>query len=265
MTEADMTQADAQVLLMDPATLTTQWETRLKGLSDGQVWTDESNNPDSFTLWSPAVVFSPEKQAVYIVHANANQLTTVDIAKRTASTIEIQPATSWIERLLALTAGVAQAKGLNGAVKSAVLSGDGSRLYVVGESGVVSKDANGEWQFSREVLGLKVIDTASGREIARRETEATDPALSRDGRFLFLRGWSETAWTDVFDAESLELVTHLAGRFLSSSRLLNGEAVLLSNIQYGSGLTSLASLDPASFEEIKAWKVRDSAYWLVPP
>lgn len=265
VTEADMTQADAQVLLMDPATLTTQWETRLKGLSDGQVWTDESNNPDSFTLWSPAVVFSPEKQAVYIVHANANQLTTVDIAKRTASTIEIQPATSWIERLLALTAGVAQAKGLNGAVKSAVLSGDGSRLYVVGESGVVSKDANGEWQFSREVLGLKVIDTASGREIARRETEATDPALSRDGRFLFLRGWSETAWTDVFDAESLELVTHLAGRFLISSRLLNGEAVLLSNIQSGSGLTSLASLDPASFEEIKAWKVRDSAYWLVPP
>ena len=265
VTETDMVQPDARVLLLDPVTLSTQWEKQLKGLVDGQVWIDESYNPDSFTFWSPAVVFSPEKQTIYIVHADADQLTTVDLAKRTASTIEIQPSTSWIERLLALTAGVAQAKGLNGAVKSAVLSGDGSRLYVVGESGDVKKAANGEWQFNREVLGLKVIDTASGMEIARRETEATDLALSHDGRFLFLRGWSETAWTDVFDAESLELITHLAGRFLNSSQLLNGQTVLLSNIQYGSGLTSLASLDPASFEEFKAWKVRDSAYWLVPP
>jgi hypothetical protein len=121
-------------------------------------------------------------------------------------------------------------------------------------------------QFSREVLGLKVIDTASSREIARRETEATDPALSRDGRFLFLRSWSETAWTDVIDTDSLELdTTHLARLYITPGSLLNGESILLSAIQNGSNLTSLVSLDPASFEEIKAWKVNDSADWLVPP
>src|SRR3989337_864384 len=185
--------------------------------------------PDGSAFWSPAIVFSPEKKAIYIVHADANRLTIVDLALRTTGTVQIQPATSWIERLLALTAGVAQAKGLNGGIKSAVLSADGSRLYVVGESGVTSQDSNGEWQFSNEVLGLQVIDAASGMEIARLETESTDLALSNDGNVLFLHGWSNIAWTDVVEADSLEIVAHLAGRYLISGRLLNGEDIMLSS------------------------------------
>ena len=263
--EVDLTNEDPHLVLLDSTSLAKDWETRLAGLADGQIWQDASDNPDSGIFWSPAIVFSPEKQAVFIVHADANQLTTVDLALRTTSTVQIRPATSWIERLLALTAGVAHAKGLNGAIKSAVLSADGNRLYVVGESGVTSQDSNGEWQFSREVLGLQVIDAASGMEIARLETESTDIALSNDGRLLFLRGWSDIAWTDVVDAGSLDLAAHLSGRYLISGRLLNGEAILLSNAQNGSSLTSLASLDPASLEEIKVWGVRDFAGWIVAP
>ena len=265
VTEGDLANADPHLLLLDSATLATDWEIRLEGLTDGQFWQGESDNPDAFTFWSPAIVFSPEKEAIYIVHADANRLTTVDLALRTTGTVQIQPATSWIERLLALTAGVAQAKGLNGGIKSAVLSADGSRLYVVGESGVTSQDSNGEWQFSNEVLGLQVIDAASGMEIARLETECTDLALSSDGNVLFLHGWSNIAWTDVVDAHSLEIVAHLAGRYLISGRLLNGEAILLSSAQNESSLTSLASLDPASLKEITAWGVRDFASWIVAP
>ena len=265
VTEGDLANEDPHLLLLDSTSLATDWEIRLAGLADGQIWRDASDNPDSVIFWSPAIVFSPEKQAIYIVHADANQLTTVDLALRTTSTVQIQMATSWIERLLALTAGVAQAKGLNGGIKSAVLSADGTRLYVVGESGVTSQDSNGEWQFSREALGLQVIDATSGMEIARMETESTDLALSSDGNRLFLRGWSDIAWTDVVDAGSLELAAHLAGRYLIPGRLLNGEAILLSNAQNGSSLTSLASLDPGSLEEIKDWGVRDYASWLVAP
>src|SRR3990172_2001782 len=132
--EVDLTNEDPHLVLLDSTSLAKDWETRLAGLADGQIWQDASDNPDSVIFWSPAIVFSPEKQAVFIVHADANQLTTVDLALRTTSTVQIRPATSWIERLLALTAGVAHAKGLNGAIKSAVLSADGNRLYVVGRS-----------------------------------------------------------------------------------------------------------------------------------
>jgi len=67
------------------------------------------------------------------------------------------------------------------------------------------------------------------------------------------------------DAHSLEIVAHLAGRYLIPGRLLNGEAILLSNAQNESSLTSLASLDPASLKEITAWGVRDFASWIVAP
>jgi hypothetical protein len=256
---------EAQALLLDAGNLEVIWELALEAVADGQTRLYTSDGTEEYVWWGPAAVLSPKHQALFIVHADEDQLTSVDFSKRSLDTVEIQPQLSWFERLLSLTAGVARAKVVDGTSKQAVLSEDGERLYVVGQTSDTWQDENGNWQFSQTPLGLLVVDVRTGTEIARLDTEATELDLSPDGGHLYLRGWSGSgAWTEIVDLEKLQFVNRLVGRRLIPADRLNGEPVLLSSHSNSGSQTSLAVFDPESLDEIKKWWVRGYAEWVNP-
>lgn len=256
---------EAQALLLDAANLDVIWELALEAVADGQTWLYTSDGTEEYVWWGPAAVLSPNHQALFIVHADEDQLTSVDFSKRSLDTVEIQPQLSWFERLLSLTAGVARAKVVDGTSKQAVLSEDGERLYVVGQTSDTWQDENGNWQFSQTPLGLQVVDVRTGTEIARLDSEATELDLSPDGRHLYLRGWSGSgAWTEIVDLEKLEIVNRLVGRRLIPAARLNGEPILLSSSSNSGYQTTLAVFDLDSLEEIKKWRVQEYAEWVQP-
>ena len=253
---------EARAGLVSLPDLTFAWQATLPGLLDGIYGEEPSNSNGEFLWYSPAVVFAPDGRTLYAVHPDANKLTTVDFAAQTVTTVDIAPKLSWLDRFFALTAGVAHAKSLDVTTKQAVLSPDGTKLYVVGET-------SDTWQD-----GLQVIDAETGTELARLDSEATNGnsvsaiKISPDGKWLYLSGWSEqTVWTDVVDAASLEQFVHLTGRWLMPGLRLDGEPVLLSETTSHadtSTQTTLAALDPSTLEELHVWPVSNSpAGWLV--
>jgi hypothetical protein len=103
--------------------------------------------------WSPAVVFDPVRNRLHIVHADEDGLTTVDLQGRSAQSLEIRPALTWIEQLLSLTAGVAEAKYWpEGGYRSGVLLSDGRQIYTVGRTMDRFEEANGEWTMNETPL-----------------------------------------------------------------------------------------------------------------
>ncbi|HET7087530.1 MAG TPA: hypothetical protein VFL17_02655, partial [Anaerolineae bacterium] len=230
----------AQVALLDAADLGVEWEQVLPDVLEGTDWSVSG-------AWQPAVVFSPERNRLYIVHADDDMLTTVNLAARSVTSVEIGPARSWLDRLMALGAGVAHAKAPNGTLKQAVLSPDGTRLFVVERTGQLWHspiDTTPSRQFPQTTLGLQVVDTATGVEIARLDTQAVEISLSPDGSLLYLRGWDKVGvpWTEVVDAGRLEVKAHLSGRYLIPARQGDGRPILLASDSH-TGHTMLATHD----------------------
>ena len=257
----------ARVLLLDAVTLEVAWQPALEGVLSGD-WCVENceaaHGAQVFAFWAPAAVFSRDGRWLYIVHADADRLTAVDLKAHTLDMVKIDTARSWLERLLALTADTAQAKGpLVGASKAAVLTPDGGRLYVVGHRMDSTRAANGDWQFREDFLGLQVIDVGSGRQVAHRESQATGVKLSADGGTLLLEGWGEAGrWTEVLDAASLQPVGRLAGWEAAAPWQLNGRPMVLAR-QPSETTMRLALLDGASLEVVQEWLVQGYGGWVV--
>ena len=254
-----------RIALIGAACLGVTWEQPLPHVLDGQYRQAEGDAPNAWIWHTPAVVLWPDRQELYIVHADEDRLTTVSFARRTVASTRIEPARTWLERLMALGAGAAHAKMLDGTRKQAVLSGDGTRLYVVGQTGQSTQDANKDWQFSQTPLDLQVVDATNGVEIARLETQATEISLSPDGAQVFLRGLEKIGapWTEVVDTTRLEVVARLSGRYLIPARQMNGQPILLSSDSH-TGYTTLASLDVQLLGEIRIWSGSGYAVWLSP-
>ena len=267
-----MTQPDPpSALLLDARTLEEQWRMPLPDILDG-TWCREScaelNADTRMVYWSPAVVFDPVRNRMHIVHADQDRLTTVDLQRRSARSLEIRPALTWIERFLALTAGVAEAKYWpEGGFKSGVLSQDGARLYAVGRSMDLVEEANGEWSANETSLGLTVIETDSGHELATRESSASRIRSSLDHRHLIL-DWGLTGSIEVLDAETLELVGEVEGWEVLPGRRIDGQEVFLLAFQNGERFdspTRMAMLAPEPFEFMTPWSVSGLAFWISAP
>jgi len=264
-----------RVALFNAADSTIVWETRLPDILDGLIPREGSAASEyEGVSWGPAVVFAPDGSALYIVHADEEKLTTVDFVKRTTRAVEIRSPQSWLDRLMALTAGVAHAKTWDWTRKQAVISPDGQWLYVVGETSASWQNANGESQVTQTPLGLQVIEASTGTEIVRRDSEATQISIAPDGTRLYLQGWVkqwtkrelyQEPWTEVRDAGSLEVIAHLAGRHVVPARRLAGQPILLSSYMRGDEQTDLTALDAESLDEIYAWSVKGVASWLAAP
>lgn len=254
-----------RVLLVDAATLDILWDQPLASVISGSWCLENCDAPHGeqmFAGWWPAVVPSHDGHTLYIVHADEEKLTAVDFDARTVHSVEIREARSWFEELLALTAGVAEAKGgENGAFKEAVLSPDGTRLYVVGRTVNSTRDARGEWQVTEAFLGLQVIDVESGRKVTGLDGQAKAIGTTPDGAYLLLDDWDGRVWwTEVLDAESLQRVARLERWAVVPARRIDGQPILLASDPYRG--SQFAVLDPRSFDIVDTWSVSEHAEWV---
>ena len=117
----NLTQGDPTAVMLEPSKLQEIWQVSLPGILEGQYQDEGIEGPEGLRYWSTGLAFLPKSQTLFIVHADSDRLTKVDFASHTLNTVKIRRATSWLERLLTLTAGVAHAKILNGTTKTAVL------------------------------------------------------------------------------------------------------------------------------------------------
>jgi hypothetical protein len=247
---------------LSAATLAVDWQTELAGVKDGQyVPPGAANVHDESVWWQPGLALVPERQVLYVVQADSDRLTTVDFAAHTAGTVRVGPAQSWLDRLLALTAGVAEAKMMNGTLKNAVYvpAGDGGVLYVVGEQ-VDTTNA----EFTRTLLDLQVIDAATGVELARHPAAASRAFLAPGGQHLVLSDWwGETPQSEVRALDALAKPLPFAGVELRPGATLGGQTLLVAQRGYPTQ-SHITVFDPATFAPLADWWTESMAWLLIP-
>jgi hypothetical protein len=170
-------------LLIDATSLEVIWQQALDGVIHGS-WClegcDGSFEGILFANWWPAIVRIPGSDRLVIVHADGDRLTSIDAMARRVTTMDITSPHSWLDRLMALGTTPAEAKGASeGAFREAVVSADGSRLYVVGSAYHARRTDDGMWDIRDEPLGLQVIDPATG-SLIRKSSDAGQVALTSD-------------------------------------------------------------------------------------
>jgi hypothetical protein len=203
------------------------------------------------------------------VHGDEDKLTKVDFTTRSIRTVGIHAKLSWLDQLMALTAGVAHAKGMDGTSKQALISPDGKYLYVVGSTQTVTMLAKGNnWDFKFAPIGLKVIAAEDGTLVDTVDTAANSAALSPDGMQVLLSGWKNdnysTPWTDVYDTTSRSIVAHLDWVSLVPARRMDGQAILGSSSMIGENVCYTASVNPETWAIAGDWK-GSCLGWLLHP
>ena len=177
----------------------------------------------------PAAVLDGAAGRYYIVHADSDAVTVVDLVTRDVVTAlaAARPRDSLPRRLLgslrSLLVTTAEAKGSGFQGRQAALSGDGSLLFVTGMEQVSADvdDANDETSGATPA-GLRVIDTRT-LKVLHREDGISEFVLSEDGRNLFgighasyfRNGWApqDGAGLKVLDLRTLTLAAQVeAGR-----------------------------------------------------
>lgn len=243
------------VALMDAMTLEIMWQATVDGLRNGQTRPGGSDNPMEWVWWQPGAAFDTSQARLYIVHADVEELTTVDFTTQEIVTRAITQPLSWVERLLMLTARPAYAKMSNGVNKQAMLAADGSQLYVIGTSHHMGGDENAP-EFIQETLGLQVVDLATGRVQAHIETDTQSLTIDPSGKHLFLHGWAtdqaepySNEWTVVLDADTLAQITFF-DQAVAIAHRLDGTPLLLTTQTLAHGQTELRVLDAHNFAEI---------------
>lgn len=262
-----MVNPHSHVALLRAADLQIVWQQTLPAVRDGffNVNPDATphEDPEKTTLWEPALVFAPDGRYLYIVHADENQLTTVDFSARTAHTVAITPVASWLERLLALTARSAKAKAFNGVRKQAVIAPTGKRLYVTTVEHIFKANI-----YTETAQNVQVIDLTSGVEIAQLDSQAHTVGISADGTQLYLQGWENgprqsdpAEWTEIVDTANLQQMAKLPDRAIALGQRLDGTPILLSSITRQDGRWEAAALDPATFQLLHAWTSQQTGGW----
>jgi hypothetical protein len=263
-----------QILLFDAADLSLRWSAELKDIHDGIFPKDENvtsaniHEPGQAFYISPGLAFAPDREALYIVHADSDQLTTVDFQNQKVETVEIRAQLTWFERLLSLTAGVAHAKIADGTTKQAVIAPDGQFLYVVGFNNASYQDKQGNWQMEQTPLGLEVIRAGDGSRVERLESDATEMSLSPDGRFLYLKSWGmKGPWTEVYDVANQQILSHKEWTFAMPALRVNGEYSLVSSYSTDEYTHHMSVLEPEKLSVLSEWTVsgENYIYWLTIP
>jgi hypothetical protein len=267
-----MSAGPPQVLLLDTADLSPRWTAELVGVRDGVYPTDEETTPANFyepgraLYFSPGIAFAPDRDALHIVHADSEQLTTVDFETQQVKTLDIHTKLSWFERLLSLTAGVAHAKIGDGTSKQIAVSPDGQLLYVVGVHNESFEDSMGNIQMDQTPLGLEIIRTSDGSRTAQIETDAGELSLSADGRFLYLRYWADhytVPWTEVFDTSINEIIIRKANVYASPALRINGEPLLVSTYSLAENSHHMSVSRPEDLSVISEWEGAGYLAWLM--
>jgi hypothetical protein len=220
--------------------------------------------------WWTARVISPDRQTLYIVHADQDRLTTVDLARQTARTVEIRKPQTLFDRLMSLGVGVVQAKMLNGATREAVISADGERIFVVGQNvDSTREEGSNEWDMQFTPYGLLVLEARSGVELGRVEGAqgSGQISFSADGRRLYVEGWDVNgdgqSFTEVVDVDTLQVQKRIPGSAIPV-RDLQGHEVLILGEWSTSGYI-FSWFDENLDEPVWEWPEKVDAWWLSAP
>jgi hypothetical protein len=268
-----VTKGGPQIALLNTSDLSVSWQASLLGVKDGifpqAESTENLHTPGAAVQYMPGLAFAPDRDALYVVPGDADQLITIDFSKREISKAAIARQRSLLEQLLAWTAGVAHAKIMDGTTKQMVISPDGARLYVIGMTNTFTKMSNGEYKLDRTSHDLQVVNTADGALIERVPAEAESIAWARAGGMLYLVGIHamdySRPFTAIVDPATLEMRATLEGVELHSARRLNGEAALVSITYESNGSArNMAVYDPGSFQVIGSWAPAGNFFWLNP-
>jgi DNA-binding beta-propeller fold protein YncE len=259
------------VSLLNAADLKLRWTTELEEVRDGIFAKGENateaniHEPGQAFYINPGLAFAPDRDVLYVVHADSEQLTTVDFKSQRVETVEIQARLTWFERLLSLTAGVAHAKIGDGVMRQAAVSPDGQFLYMVGVNNMTVKDKWGNWQFEQTPLGLEVIRTSDGSRVSRFVSKGTELSLSPDGRFLYLRNWGRnTPSTEIFDTSSQQVILRRDKVSAMPVLLMNGEFLLASTYSTSDTSHHMTVLQPDGSSLLGEWTDAEYVWWLTP-
>lgn len=263
-------------LLLDGSDLSVRWSVDLEEVRLGILPKNENSDepvdmtqPGNAIYFFPGLAFAPERNEMYVVHADEDTLTTVDFDTQSVDSMEIQPQLSWIERLLSMTAGVAHAKVAEGTIKYAVVSHDGQFLYIVGQQSEPIQDKDGNWQVFENPLGLQIVRVADGIRTTRLDTQADELSISPDGRYLYLRIWGETQgnpWTQVFDTSTEQFTVRMEGMWLEPMRRVNGAPILASSVWLENEQAYRnVTVDPSNLSTMAEWQDSNYLVWLKMP
>jgi hypothetical protein len=155
-----------------------------------------------------------------------------------------------------LTAHTAHAKVANGVTKEAVLSPDGTQLYVTG----IRYGLEGGKEFVQRGLGLQIIDLATGEVRAEIASEAQSVMVDAAYGRIFLSGWIPKEgqpytgeWkeiVEIYDMRTLEPIQQLENESLAFARRLDGTPILLGTTVGENRESEYTVLDPSTFEVI---------------
>jgi hypothetical protein len=271
---SEVTNGAPVVRLLNSSDLNELWNKELSGLRDGTYRKEgtkgDLHQPGNAYRFTPALVFAPGQDILYVANPEKDEIIDINFSARTVQTREIRPQMGWVERLLAMTAGIAHAKTMDGTEKWGSISPNGQFLYIVGMHSEFTQKQNGQWELKQTPLNLQIIRTADAVETGKFDSNTTDPVVSADGKYVYLRTWNPELnyaypSTDVFDVSKGQVVAHIDRVYLSPTHLLNGQLALVSGFSSGNGPTYLSVLAPDGSESISSWSQSDYAAWIIIP
>jgi hypothetical protein len=259
--------------LLSAQDLSPTWSVKLNNVRDGfqpnPNFTGSMYEPGAGTVYSPGIVFSPTKDMLYIVHADVDKLTQVDFDRRSVSTVDIRPKLSWFEQFLRLSAGNAYAKGQEGIELQAVISPDGSVIYTTGTQNKVSKNSNGDVNFTQTPLNLEAIRAADGMELFKSQATGMNQSLSSDGASVFLDQYLDSgalSETEEVNAVTGVLIAQYKGLTLQSTHRMDGTPLLVSAAQgYTNQPVSEMTVFTADHVLLGKWNAPEYAEWVIMP
>jgi hypothetical protein len=163
---------------------------------------DHPRDDGRVAIDNPGLAWDIRSGRLYVVHPDADVVTVVDLAAHriVAQVDAAAHASAWLG---ALGVGVAAAKLEPGSDRSAALSPDGSRLYVVGSLRTVT-GTGPDATFSQTPVGGFVLDTRTLSRLETIDLPVDRVAVAPSGRTLL---FSATKVDPTVEAES-EAATH---------------------------------------------------------
>jgi len=190
-------------------------DVRLESIKAGQMLMPTASGEEPhYQLYMPGTAWDLDHNLLYIVHADSDTITVVDVATgRIVKQLDIHPQLSLGDRVWQALIPTAEAKGLPETGRRALLSRDGTRLYIVGYRSEVTKLPTGEVDWQNRPLGLQVVATDDGSERRHFDLPIGEIALSPDGQWLLLigEGYAQDQSNGLYllDAQRLEEPAHL--------------------------------------------------------
>lgn len=204
-----------RIVALDTRTGDLVYQTILEEVHAGQ---DESTATETGVVYhTPGLAWDHTRDLLYVVDAASGEITVVDLMD---GAILPPPSPSLAERLGRWLMPPAQAKLMAGTDRQAVISRDGSRLYITGLRRELEERATG-WRYTERPLGVSVVDTSTLEARAHVDLPASEIELSPDGQHLITihrpSGPDQTRppSVSILDARTLEE----RGRFTGNIRL----------------------------------------------